>query len=182
MAKQFDSIPLNLQEFIEQQKLFFVATARVEGRINLSPKGMDSFKVINKNQVIWLNYTGSGNETAAHLLEENRMTIMFCSFDSKPLILRLYGKAKTYHERDAKFKEYISLFSETLGVRQVFELQVDLVQTSCGFAVPLMEFQEERGLLKSWTEKKGAAGVKEYWEDKNLKSIDGFDTGIMGEE
>lgn len=179
MAKQLDFITTDLQEFIEQQKIFFVATARAEGRVNLSPKGLDSLKIINPNKVIWLNYTGSGNETAAHLLEHNRMTIMFCSFDAKPLILRLYGTAKTYHERDEKFKEYLPLFSDTLGTRQIFEMQVELVQTSCGFAVPLMEFQEERPLLKSWSTNKGETGIKNYWADKNQQSIDGFETGII---
>jgi len=99
MGKKLDSITNELQQFIEKQKVFFVGTAASEGRVNVSPKGTDSFRVINKNKVVWLNLTGSGNETAAHLIRNDRMTIMFCAFEGKPLILRLYGKAKIYHHR-----------------------------------------------------------------------------------
>lgn len=111
MGKKLDSINATLKEFIENQHIFFVGTAADSGTVNVSPKGMDSFRVINSNKVIWLNLTGSGNETAAHLLKNNRMTILFCAFEGKPLILRLYGSAKIYHPRDTKFNDYIKFFS-----------------------------------------------------------------------
>ena len=178
MGKQQDSLTPKLEAFIAKQHIFFVGTAMKEGRVNVSPKGMDTFKVISKNKVIWLNLTGSGNETATHIQESNRMTIMFCSFEGKPLILRLYGKAIAYHPRDLKFHEYLKEFSETAGARQVFELDVDLVQTSCGFAVPFMDFIEERTQLKKSALKKGTEGLKTYWKDKNSISLDGHKTNI----
>ncbi len=178
MGKQFSDISSTLQSFIKEQKVFFVGTARNVGTVNISPKGMDTFRIINSKKIIWLNLTGSGNETAAHLIINNRMTLMFCSFGSSPMILRLYGKAKTYHERDSDFQTHISLFPKQLGSRQIIEMDIDLVQTSCGFGVPIMEYKEERQQLKIWADNKGVEGIKKYWEEKNSKSIDGFDTGI----
>ena len=178
MSKFYTKITSRLQKFIEAQKIFFIATAPNSGRINLSPKGMDSFRVINENRVLWLNVTGSGNETATHIQESNRMTIMFCSFEGKPLILRLYGKAKGYHSRDPQFQEYIKYFSETAGARQIFELDIDLVQASCGFAVPFMDYVEERTQLRESSLKKGTEGLKAYWKEKNSISLDGHQTHI----
>jgi hypothetical protein len=180
MAKQLESISPELIDFIENQKLFFVGTAAEEGRVNVSPKGTDSFRVINSNKIIWLNLTGSGNETAAHLLLNNRMTIMFCAFEGKPMILRLYGNAKIYHKRDNEFQEYVALFPANNGSRQIIEMEVDLVQTSCGFAVPFMDYKEEREMLNSWSAKQETEGIEAYWENKNTKSIDGFETKIFG--
>ena len=179
MGKQFSSISSELQSFIEKQKLFFVGTAASQGRVNISPKGTDSFRVIDQNKIVWLNLTGSGNETAAHLLQNDRMTIMFCAFEGKPLILRLYGSAKIYHKRDKKFQTYEGLFPKNPGSRQIIELDVDLVQTSCGFGVPLMEYQEDRETLNIWAEKKGPEKIKDYWKQKNTESIDGFETEIF---
>lgn len=178
MAKQYETISPTIQEFIKKQKLFFVGTAAAAGRVNVSPKGMDSLRVINENKVVWLNLTGSGNETAAHILEKNRMTIMFCSFDKKPLILRLYGTVNTMHPNDSGWEKYIKLFPTYKGARQIFELHVDLVQTSCGFAVPQYDFVSERDMLTKWAENKGEDGIKEYWQKKNVKSLDGYETGI----
>lgn len=178
MGKQLASITPALQTFIESQKIFFVGTARSEGRVNVSPKGMDTLRVLGPNQVVWLNLTGSGNETAAHLLENNRMTIMFCAFEGKPMILRLYGTAQVYHKRDEAFNQHILLFPDHLGARQIIFMSIDLVQTSCGFAVPFMDYREERPQLKLWAERKGEEGIKEYWESRNSVSLDGFDTGI----
>lgn len=179
MAKQLSKLSSNLIDFINDQKMFFVATAMKEGRINLSPKGMDTFRIISPNKAIWLNLTGSGNETAAHLLDSNRMTIMFCSFEGNPLILRLYGSVKTFHERDEPYHEYLKEFPPMLGARQIFELDIEMVQTSCGFAVPLMEFKGERTKLTKWAENKGEKGIKNYWEEKNSVSLDGHKTGIF---
>ncbi|MTI39750.1 pyridoxamine 5'-phosphate oxidase family protein [Fulvivirga lutimaris] len=179
MSKKLESITPELKSFIEQQKIFFVGTAMAEGTVNVSPKGMDSLRVINENRVMWLNLTGSGNETATHLQNENRITIMFCAFEGKPLILRLYGKAKVYHERDEAFEKYIDLFSTSAGARQIIEVDVELVQTSCGFAVPLMDFKEERTILKDWADKKGEEGIRDYWKEKNTVSLDGHETKIF---
>ncbi|GLR18314.1 pyridoxamine 5'-phosphate oxidase family protein [Portibacter lacus] len=179
MAKQFESLSEAHINFIKEQKIFFIGTAAESGRVNVSPKGMDTLRVLSPNKVIWLNLTGSGNETAAHINQVNRMTIMFCAFDGKPLILRLYGHAKIYHERDPEFNEWVPQFGETEGARQIFELEIDLVQTSCGFAVPLMDFVEERSILRDWAKNKGKDKIKDYWEEKNQKSIDGFETGIF---
>ncbi|NJB82291.1 pyridoxamine 5'-phosphate oxidase family protein [Wenyingzhuangia aestuarii] len=178
MGKKLESITSELKEFIAQQKIFFVGTAAAEGNVNVSPKGMDSFRVLNSNKIAWMNLTGSGNETAAHLLKNNRMTIMFCAFEGKPLILRLYGTAKIYHPRDIEYKNLVDLFPKTPGTRQVIEMEVDLVQTSCGFAVPFMDYKEDRSVLRDWAQKQGDEKIKEYWLEKNTKSIDGFETKI----
>ena len=181
MAKIFNEISPELQEFILKQKIFFVGTAADEGQVNISPKGMDTIRIIDANKVVWLNLTGSGNETAAHLIKNNRMTILFCSFEDKPLILRLYGKARIFHKRDQVYHSYINLFSENAGSRQIIEMEVEQVQTSCGYAVPFMEFKEERTQLNSWAEKQGEDRIKNYWKEKNTKSIDGFETNILKE-
>ena len=123
--------------------------------------------------------TGSGNETAAHLLEESRMTIMFNSFDKVPMILRLYGHAKAYHPRDSFFNENIHLFPDYVGSRQIISMTIDLVQTSCGFGVPLMEYKGERGTLDDWSNQKGTFEIKNYWKEKNSISLDGHPTKIM---
>jgi hypothetical protein len=179
MGKQFSEISPELQNFIKDQNIFFVGTAAEDGRVNVSPKGHNSLKVLNSNKLVWLNLTGSGNETAAHLLKNSRMTIMFCAFEGKPMILRLYGHAKIYHERDNEFHNYIDLFEKNTGSRQIIELNIDLVQTSCGFSVPFMDFKEERGMLNAWSEKQGKARIEAYWQEKNTKSIDGFETNIL---
>jgi hypothetical protein len=179
MGKQFTEISKKFQQFIEEQKIFFVGTAASDGRVNVSPKGMDSLRVIDPNKVIWLNLTGSGNETAAHLLKNNRMTIMFCAFKGNPLILRLYGEAKIYHPRDDFFQKNIKLFNDPYGTRQIIEMNIDMVQSSCGFGVPFMEFKENRSKLGTWSQDKDPDQLKEYWKEKNAVSIDGFDTGIL---
>jgi predicted pyridoxine 5'-phosphate oxidase superfamily flavin-nucleotide-binding protein len=179
MGKQYDHISDTLQDFIKAQKIYFVATAARDGRVNVSPKGMDSFRILDKNKVAWLNLTGSGNETAAHLLDINRMTIMFCDFNDRPMILRLYGTADVTHTKDAAWLEKAALFPEMVGSRQVFEMTVDLVQTSCGFGVPLFDYVADRDNLTKWADNKGAEGVAAYWQEKNVKSIDGKPTGIL---
>jgi len=179
MGKRLAELSPELIEFINKQKMFFVGTATNKGRVNVSPKGMDTFRVLDQNKILWLNLTGSGNETAAHLIKNNRMTIMFCSFEKKPMILRLYGNAEIFHIRDEKFHEYVDLFPDFSGTRQIIEMQVDLVQTSCGYAVPYMDFKEERKTLNSLADKREDKKLKEYWLEKNTKSIDGFETKIV---
>lgn len=164
--------------FIKQQHLFFVGTAGVEGRVNLSPKGMDSLAVVDNNTVRWLNLTGSGNETAAHVLENQRMTIMLCSFEKHPLILRIYGFAKIVSRTDQRWLEYAKDFPEHRGSRQIFELDVDLVQTSCGYAIPYYDYQGERDTLSKWTDKKSDDKLQEYWQENNATSLDGNPTDI----
>ena len=176
MSKLYKKISPKLQQFIENQKIFFVATATADSRINLSPKGMDSLRVVNANRVIWLNVTGSGNETAAHVQENPRMTLMFTAFEDNPLILRLYGTAKTIHNDDAEWRLLLPLFPPIPGARQIFDLNVDLVQTSCGMAVPLYDYVGEREQLNTWAAKKGKEGLKAYWEEKNSVSLDGKPT------
>lgn len=179
MAKQFDSIDDKIANFIAQQKLFFVATAGAEGRVNLSPKGMDSLRVVSPNQVVWLNLTGSGNETAAHLFENDRITLMFCAFEGAPNILRLFGRGKVIHPRDADWGENIARFPLLPGARQIIDVEVELVQTSCGFAVPLFDYQGDRETLTKWSENKGEQGIQQYWEDQNRFSLDGKPTHIL---
>ena len=127
MGKKYPEINEQHQGFIKRQQMYFIATVPKEGRINLSPKGIDSLRILDGNRVAWLNLTGSGNETAAHLLEDDRMTIMFCAFEGDPKILRLYGHARAVHQRDSHWEELIALFPETNGARQVIDMQVDLV-------------------------------------------------------
>ncbi|MDH4263834.1 MAG: pyridoxamine 5'-phosphate oxidase family protein [Spirochaetia bacterium] len=180
MGRKWESLTDDQIEFIKNQNIFFVSTAPLSGRINLSPKGMDSFRVINQNKIIWLNYTGSGNETAAHLLEDSRMTVMFCSFDKKPLILRLYGNASAVYSDDTNWTNLISMFSDDQGARQIFEMNVDLIKTSCGESIPFYNYVAEREDLKVWYREKGSKGIRDYWQAKNTLSLDGKPTGIRG--
>lgn len=182
MAQQYLQLSQELIQFIWQQNIFFVATAASDGRVNLSPKGLDSLRVLDPNTVAWLNVTGSGNETAAHVLENPRMTLMFCAFEGKPLILRLYGDARVVHPRDTEWKELFARFEAVPGSRQIFLLRIEMVQTSCGMAVPLYEYQGQRKQLTDWADKKGEQGMQEYWEKKNQISIDGKPTGIFKEK
>lgn len=178
MAKQFDRLEQQHIDFIACQQMFFVATAAPQGRVNLSPKGLDSLHVKNSNRVHWLNLTGSGNETAAHLLDENRMTLMFCSFTAAPLILRLYGTATTVHKRDPQWAELIGDFGPHPGARQIYQMDIDLVQTSCGYAVPRYDFIEQRSTLDKWSDQRKGSVMEEYWRNNNAVSLDGRDTGI----
>ena len=173
MGKQFKQLDDDLVAFIQQQPMFFVATATADSRINLSPKGLDSLRVLSPQRVIWLNYTGSGNETAAHLAEDKRMTIMFNAFKGDPKILRLYGTATIKYTDDAEWEKWIEHFDNPTGARQIIDMQIDLVQTSCGFGVPLMEHVSDRDKLPIWAKNKGDAGIKQYWGIKNTKSLDG---------
>jgi hypothetical protein len=178
MGKLYNALTPELRAFIAQQKLFFVATAGEQGAVNVSPKGMDSLRVMDEHTVRWLNLTGSGNETAAHVLENGRMTLMFCAFEGKPLILRLYGQARTIHPRDPQWAHWLADFPALPGARQIFELHIERAQTSCGMAVPFYDFVGEREQLNRWAEKKGEAGIEQYWREKNALSLDGKSTGI----
>lgn len=184
MGQQFQSIEAKHRTFIEQQKMFFVATAAPSGRVNLSPKGMSSFQVLGANDVAYLDCTGSGNETRAHLLasDDKRLTIMFCAFDGAPMILRLYGQAQSLLRGSAEYESLLPHFVEMPGARQIIRLAVDLVQTSCGMAVPLYDYQEDRENLAKYWGARDASQLRKYWGMKNMKSIDGFTTGLAPED
>ena len=177
MADQFESLNEKHIEFIEKQKLFFVATAGSQGRVNLSPKGLDSLRIGDNNTLYWLNLTGSGNETAAHVLENQRMTLMFCSYDKQPLILRAYGLATMIQPGEDRWDDLIPLFPLNRAARQIFELKIDLVQKSCGYAVPYYDFVGERNTLNNWSDKRSTIEIEQYWKQKNTTSIDGKATG-----
>ena len=144
---------------------------------------MDTLRIMDDNRIVWLNLTGSGNETAAHLRDINRMTLMFCAFEGSALILRAYGKAKVIHPEGPGWQDAATDFPELAGSRQNFDLSIDLVQTSCGTGVPIMNFVESRGEseLVPFYEDLGPKGVEEFWRKKNLRSIDGRETGIFGD-
>lgn len=179
MGQQYSELSDNHIEFIKKQKIYFVGTATTESKINISPKGMDSLRVLDGKRVIWLNITGSGNETAAHVQEDPRMTIMFAAFEGKPLILRLYGKAKVIHKMDKEWEELITFFNSLPGARQILDLSIELVQSSCGMGVPYFDYVDERNMLDKWAEKQGDEGIKEYWSKKNQLSLDGKPTNIL---
>lgn len=180
--QKYSEITDRLARIIADQHLFFVATAAREGRVNVSPKGLDSLRVVSPTRVVWLNGTGSGNETAAHVLETPRMTIMFCSFVREPMILRLYGTARAVHEPDAEWAELIDLFPPMKGARTIFVLDIDLVTTSCGYGVPFYDYVGERPLMDAWAEKKGPEGLAAYQQEHNRVSLDGLPTGLPADE
>jgi hypothetical protein len=177
MGKFFEQLTPSHREFIARQKIYFVATAPDSGRINLSPKGYDSFRVLSPTRVGYLDLTGSGNETAAHLAQNGRATLMFCAFERDPLILRLYGRGRSVYPEDEEWKQLRPLFGPTLaGERQLVVIDVESVQTSCGFGVPFFEHRDSRPTLIEWAERKGPAGVAAYQREKNAVSIDGLPT------
>ncbi len=179
MAKFYPSLTPELTALIERQHIFFVASAPNQGRVNLSPKGMDCLRCLSASAIAYLDLTGSGNETAAHVVENGRITIMVCSFTAKPLILRIYGQGKPIRPNDAQWQTLYPLFPAIPGARQIMHVTIESVQTSCGFGVPFFEFLGERETLVEWAEKKGKSGVEEYWQAKNQRSIDGLPTGLL---
>jgi hypothetical protein len=178
MAQFYESLSPNLIDFIRHQPMFFVATAAKESRVNLSPKGLDSLRVLNERSVAYLDMTGSGNETAAHIRHDGRLTMMFCSFGEKPLILRLYGRGDVVRPGDGRWDDLMSLFTSAPGQRQIIVLHIESVQTSCGFGVPRMQLVENRTDLADWAIKQGEQGLIEYRARKNSQSIDGLPTGL----
>jgi hypothetical protein len=183
MGKQFARLEPEHKAFIERQKLFFVASAPAKGRINVSPKGLGSFRVLGDNEAAYLDCTGSGSETRAHLTQsdDRRLTIMFCAFEGDPVILRLYGQGQSLMRGTPEYQALIGRFEETPGARQIVRLSIDLVQTSCGMGVPLFDYKAERGsLVRYWTTQ-GLDNLRKYWGLKNTKSIDGLPTGFTPE-
>ena len=185
MAKHFQSIEADHKAFIARQHVFFVASAAATGRVNLSPKGLDSLRVVDERTVVYLDLTGSGNETAAHLNADGRLTLMFCAFEGPPLILRLYGLGRVLARGGAEYERLlVAHFDgvERLGARQMILLDVQAVHTSCGYAIPHLAFQEERPALNNWARAKGEAGLVAYRSKNNVLSIDGFATGFVEPE
>jgi hypothetical protein len=179
MGKFYNEITPELKEFIAEQRMFFVATAPATGRISLSPKGIDTLRQLDAHSIAYLDLTGSGNETAAHIGADGRLTMMFCSFAGRPWILRLYGKGEVVPLDSTRGRELHPLFGSIPGERQIIVLHVESAQTSCGMAVPLYEYQQQRNQLIDWAEKKGPEGIKEYHRTKNAVSIDGLPTGLQ---
>ena len=174
MAEVFEKISDQHRAFIAKQPVFFVATAAAGAHINLSPKGMDCFRVLDERRVGYLDVGGSGNETNAHLLADGRITIMFCAFDNPALILRLYGRGTPVLPQDARWGELMPQFTKLPGTRQIFEIAVARVQTSCGWGVPHMTLERERETLKKAHRRYSEEELLGYWRDSDAKSIDGL--------
>jgi len=182
VAKQFPGIEPLHREFILRQRIFFTASAAANGRVNVSPRGTDALRMLGTNSVAYLDLTGSGNETAAHLRASGRLTIMFCSFEGPPMILRLYGRGRILPRGGLEYTQLLAAEfgnTEPLGARQMVMLDIELVQTSCGYGVPLFDYHGERDTLTRWAEAKGRAGVETYQREKNTRSIDGLPTGLF---
>lgn len=180
MGKTFQQITDEIRAFINQQHLFFVATAPLsgEGHINLSPKGMDSFRVLSPNRVGYVDLTGSGNETSAHIAENGRITLMFCAFEGAPNIVRLYGMGMTVLPSNPEWSQLAGRFPTHLGTRQIIVVEIHRVSSSCGFAVPFMDYQGERETLTKYWAVKGADTLPDYQRQKNSISIDGLPTPL----
>jgi hypothetical protein len=180
MGKLFTALLPEHEDFIAKQRVFFVGTATLsaEGHLNISPKGYDSLRLLSPNQVAYLDLTGSGNETSAHIEENGRITIMFCAFDGPPNIIRLYGKGKVVLPESPEWEALHALFAPIPGTRQIIVVDFDQVQTSCGFSVPFMTYDRERDTLERWAVQKGEEGLKQYREEKNSRSLDGLPTSL----
>lgn len=178
MATLHESLTPYLQTFIAAQKLFFVATAPEEGRINVSPKGLDSLQVLDERTVAYLDHTGSGNETAAHLLQNGRMTMMFCSFDETPLILRLYGRGRVVRPQQPGWAALRPSFPPMSGERQIIVLDIASCSTACGSGVPMFDFRAQRSGLLDWADQAGEQGMADYRRRNNVISLDGLQTGL----
>lgn len=183
MAKDFPALTAHHRAFIAAQHLFFTASAAPGTRVNISPRSTDWFRVLSDNAVVYLDRTGSGNETAAHARAGGGMTVMFCAVDGPPLILRLYGHGRAIRRGSDEYAGlHATLFGsvpEPLGARQMLRLDFDLVKTSCGYGVPLFDYRGERDTMDKWASAKGEDGIEAYWRDKNLESMDGLPTGLL---
>jgi Pyridoxamine 5'-phosphate oxidase len=184
MGKQFPSLDASHRDFIARQRIFFAASAAPGARVNVSPRGTDAFAVIDERTVAYLDRTGSGAETAAHLKADGRLTIMFCAFAGPPNIMRLYGRGEVLRRGSRDYAELLGIAfggAEPAGARQIVKLHLDLVQTSCGYGVPLFDYRGERPSLDNWARSKGEDGLEAYRREKNLVSIDGLPTGLFDE-
>lgn len=176
MPKSQDCLNDNLIDFISKQHIFFVASAPLDGgHVNISPKGLDTFTVINSNEVAYLDLTGSGIETIAHIKQNGRLSIMFCAFEGPPKILRLFGVGQVILPKQDQFNSLISHFPPCQGSRAIIKLSIEKIRISCGFGVPLMRYESDRPDLERWSLKKGPQGLEEYRHNKNSQSIDGLE-------
>lgn len=176
MGRTYPEITDPLRAFIEAQKVFFVATAPLsgDGRVNVSPKGLDALRVLGPREVGYVDYNGSGVETIAHIRENGRLILMFCAFEGKALIVRLYGRGRVVEPADAGFAQLLARFAPAAPARSIVLLDVDRVTDSCGHGVPLYEYKGERDLIPKWADRKGAEGLAACQREKNAKSIDGL--------
>lgn len=176
MARTYEGITQELAGFIARQHVFFVGTAPSgdAGHVNVSPKGLDTFRVIDDHTVAWLDLTGSGIETVSHLRDNGRVVVMFCAFEGPPRIVRLHGRGEMLALGDPATASLLRCFPEYPGSRSVIRVEVERISSSCGYAVPLMEYRGERSTLVEWAERKGAGGIAEYHVEKNTASIDGL--------
>jgi hypothetical protein len=185
MGKTYDALTDDLAEFLQRQPVFFVATAPSGapggGHVNLSPKGLDSLRVLSPTRLAYLDLTGSGNETSAHLLENGRITLMACAFEGNPMILRVFGRGSVALPGSEAWRELRGRFPAHPGERQLVVIDVERVQTSCGHGVPLLAFEEPRDLLTRWAEKKGPEGLVAYRREKNAASLDGLPTHLASQ-
>lgn len=181
MAQDFPCIEDKHRDFISRQRIFFTASSFGDSHVNLSPRGTDCFRILSPNSVVYLDRTGSGNETAAHLKAGGRLTIMFCAFEGPPLILRLYGRGRAIRRGSGTYADIMSghYDGEPAGARQFIQLDVELVKTSCGYGVPLFDYEGERPSMDQWSAKKGEEGLEEYRRANNLVSMDGLPTGWL---
>ncbi len=176
MGKTYDILDGTLTEFIRQQHVFFVATAPLaaDGHVNVSPKGQDTLRVLGPSRVAYLDLTGSGVETIAHLKENGRIVLMFCALEGPPKILRLHGRGSVIDPPDYEYASLAAHFPPYPGARAVVQVEVTRIADSCGYAVPLFDYKGDRDVLDKWTEKKGAEGLVAYRREKNTKSLDGL--------
>jgi hypothetical protein len=183
MGKVYSCVDDSLRAFIEAQRMFFVATAPASaaGHVNVSPKGLDTFRVLGPTSVCYLDYVGSGVETIAHLRENGRIAIMFCAFEGSPRIVRLHGRGTVIEPSDGAFVPLAGLFPQSRGARAVIRIELTRVSDSCGFAVPLYSYQSDRPHLLSWVSHRTADAIAEYQGAHNTHSIDGLDALSVGE-
>ena len=176
MSKRHESITPEILTWICEQRVFFVATAprALDGHINVSPKGGDAFRVLGPLEVVYQDFTGSGAETAAHARENGRIVVMFCAFQGPPKIVRIHGHAMLITVEDPRYGEFVELFPANPGTRAFVHIRVDRVSDSCGYSVPLYQFQSQRETLDRWASAKTPEGLKAYRATKNRQSIDGL--------
>lgn len=175
MGKVIEALDDRLIEWIGRQHVFFVASAPTEGgHVNVSPKGHDTLRVLSPTSVAYLDLTGSGAETIAHTRDNGRVTVMLCAFEGPPQILRLFGTGTAHPIGSDRFAELAPRFPDLPGARAVVEIDVERIQTSCGYSIPFMDHREERPTLQQWAERKGDEGLRAYWAEKNATSIDGL--------
>ena len=176
MGKTFETIDERLADFLTAQHVFFVATAPSggDGHVNLSPKGLDAFRVLDPSTVAYLDLTGSGVETIAHLRDNGRITLLFCAFEGPPKIVRLYGRGEAVLASDPRFAELAARFPSLPGIRSVIVVRLERIADSCGYAVPRYRYAGERDQLIAWAERKGETGLETYRAERNARSIDGL--------